>query len=277
VSGGVVVSGPRLEGRKRRRLGVGRRARQAALVVAGWLAFLGFWTYASNNLVNPFILPTPAKVLDEMWTILSTGELFEHFQWSLMKTFVGFGLAVVIGLPIGMLMGTSRWWRAYFHMPVTVAGNIPGITYAVLALVIFGISVEGPILAVALISMPYIAINVAAGLDGIDRGLLQMSRAFGRSGRDELRHVLIPTVIPFVFAGVRLSFALAWKVEAITEVFGASNGIGYMIRQSYDEFSVAGILAWMFFFVIFIVLMERFVLQPAERRLFRWRPAEGTS
>jgi NitT/TauT family transport system permease protein len=274
---GAVVSGPRVEGRDRRGAAIGRRARQAALVVAGWLAFLGFWTYASNNLVNPFILPTPAKVLDEMWTIVSTGELFEHFQWSLMKTFVGFGLAVAIGLPIGMLMGTSRWWRAYFHMPVTVAGNIPGITYAVLALVIFGISLEGPILAVALISMPYIAINVAAGLDGIDRGLMQMSRAFGRRGRDVLRHVLIPTVIPFVFAGVRLSFALAWKVEAITEVFGASNGIGYMIRHSYDQFSVAGILAWMFFFVIFIVLMERFVLQPAERYLFRWRPAEVTS
>jgi NitT/TauT family transport system permease protein len=274
---GAAVSGPRFEGRDRRGVTIGRRARQAALVVAGWLAFLGFWTYASHNLVNPFILPTPAKVLDEMSTIVSTGELFEHFQWSLMKTFVGFGLAVAIGLPIGMLMGRSRWWRAYFHMPVTVAGNIPGITYAVLALVIFGISVEGPILAVALISMPYIAINVAAGLDGIDRGLLQMSRAFGRSGRDVLRHVLIPTVIPFVFAGVRLSFALAWKVEAITEVFGASNGIGYMIRHSYDEFSVPGILAWMFFFVIFIVLMERFVLQPVERRLFRWRPAEVTS
>ena len=274
---GAVASGPRVEGRYRREAAIGRRARQAALVVAGWLAFLGFWTYASNNLVNPFILPTPAKVLDEMWTIVSTGELFEHFQWSLMKTFVGFGLAVAIGLPIGMLMGTSRWWRAYFHMPVTIAGNIPGITYAVLALVIFGISLQGPILAVALISMPYIAINVAAGLDGIDRGLLQMSRAFGRSGRDVLRHVLIPTVIPFVFAGVRLSFALAWKVEAITEVFGASNGIGYMIRHSYDEFSVSGILAWMFFFVVFIVLMERFVLQPVERRLFRWRPAEVTS
>jgi NitT/TauT family transport system permease protein len=271
---GAVVSGSRVEGRDRRAVAIGRRARQGALVVAGWLAFLGFWTYASNNLVNPFILPTPAKVLDEMATIVSSGELFEHFQWSLMKTFVGFGLAVVIGLPIGMLMGTSRWWRAYFHMPVTVAGNIPGITYAVLALVIFGISLEGPILAVALISMPYI---VAAGLDGIDRGLLQMSHAFGRRGRDILRHVLIPTVIPFVFAGVRLSFALAWKVEAITEVFGASNGIGYMIRHSYDQFSVSGILAWMFFFVIFIVLMERFVLQPLERRLFRWRPAEVTS
>ena len=258
-------------------LAVSRRWRQAALVVAGWLAFLGVWTYASNNWVNPFILPTPAKVIEEMWLIVSSGELFEHFQYSLLKTLAGFGLAIVIGLPIGFAMGRSSWWRAFFHMPVTVAGNIPGITYAVMALVIFGISVEGPILAVALISMPYIAINVAAGLDGIDRNLMAMSTAFGRTSRQVLRHVLVPTVIPFVFAGVRLSFALAWKVEAITEVFGASNGVGYMIRQSYDHFSVAGILAWMFFFVIFIVLMERFVLQAIERRIFRWRPAEVMS
>ena len=258
------------------RLAVSRRWRRAGLVVAGWVAFLGFWTFASHNLVNPFILPTPVTVAEEMVDIVSSGELFEHFQWSLLKTLAGFALAVAMGLPIGFLMGRSRWWRAFFHMPVTVAGNIPGITYAVMALVIFGIALEGPILAVALISMPYIAINVAAGLDGIDRGLEKMSHVFRRSGRQIARHVLVPTVVPFVFAGVRLSFALAWKVEAITEVFGSSNGVGYMIRQSYDRFSVAGILAWMFFFVFFILLVERFVLQPAEKRLFRWRPKEGT-
>jgi NitT/TauT family transport system permease protein len=275
---GAVVSGSPLEGEGRaRRITVGRRGRQAVLVVVGWLAFLGFWTYASNNLVNPFILPTPAKVLEEMRLIVSSGELFEHFQWSLMKTFVGFGLAVAIGLPIGMLMGRSRWWRAFFHMPVTVAGNIPGITYAVLALVIFGISLQGPILAVAFISMPYIAINVAAGLDGIDRGLLQMSHAFGRRGRAILRHVLIPTVIPFVFAGVRLSFALAWKVEALTEVFGSSDGIGFMIRRSYQLYSVTDVLAWTGLFVIFMLLLERLVLVRLERYLFRWRPREAAA
>jgi NitT/TauT family transport system permease protein len=269
-----VALGGRLQGR---RFAISRRWWRAALVVAGWAAFLGFWTFASHNLVNPFILPTPATVVEEMVDIVTSGELFEHFQWSLLKTLAGFGLAVAFGLPIGFLMGRSRWWRAFFHMPVTVAGNIPGITYAVMALVIFGIALEGPILAVALISMPYIAINVAAGLDGIDRGLEKMSHVYRRSGRQIMRHVLVPTVIPFVFAGVRLSFALAWKVEAITEVFGSSNGVGYMIRQSYDRFSVAGILAWMFFFVFFILLMERFVLQPAEKRLFRWRPKEVTA
>jgi NitT/TauT family transport system permease protein len=147
----------------------------------------------------------------------------------------------------------------------------------VLALVIFGIGLEGPILAVALISMPFIALNVAAGLEGIDSNLIMMSRAFGRRPNDIFRHVLIPTIAPFVFAGVRLSFALAWKVEALTEVFGSSNGIGFMIRRSYQQFSVVDVLAWTGLFVIFMLLLERLVLLRLERYLFRWRPQEASS
>ena len=67
------------------RFAVSRRWRRAALVVAGWAAFLGFWTFASHNLVNPFILPTPVTVAEEMVDIVTSGELFEHFQWSLLK------------------------------------------------------------------------------------------------------------------------------------------------------------------------------------------------
>jgi NitT/TauT family transport system permease protein len=255
----------------------GRRARAVLLGLGGWITFVAAWVFASNVLLTPFVLPTPSAVLDTMWGIATSGELFEHFQWSLMKILVGFGCAVLLGLPIGYLMGSSRWWKSFFHLPVTVAGNVPGITYAVMALVIFGISPGGPILAVALISMPYVAYNVAGGVEGIDRGLVNMSEAFGRSRKEIVRHVVVPSVVPFVFAGVRLSFAIAWKVEALTEVFGSSNGVGFMIRHSYDQFSVTDMLAWMFFFVLFMVLIERLILQPTERYLFRWRPAEAAN
>jgi NitT/TauT family transport system permease protein len=216
-------------------------------------------------------------VAEAMGTIISSGDVVEQFQASLGKIFLGFALGVALGVPIGFLMGRTRYWKAFFHDPVMVAGSVPGITYAVLALVIFGIGLEGPILAVALISMPYIALNVAAGLEGIDSSLIMMSRAFRRPRKDILRHVLIPTITPFVFAGVRLSFALAWKVEALTEVFGSSNGIGFMIRRSYQLFSVVDVLAWMGLFVIFMLLLERLVLLRLERYLFRWRPQEASS
>ena len=252
-----------------------RRLKTAGAVVLGWAGFFAVWAFASEVLFNPYLLPGPIAVVEAMGTIITSGEAVEAFRASLGKIFAGFALGVALGLPIGFLMGRSPYWKAFFHDPVVVAGSVPGITYAVLALVIFGIGIAGPILAVALISMPFIALNVAAGLEGIDRGLITMSEAFDRRRKDVLRHVLVPTIAPFVFAGVRLSFALAWKVEALTEVFGSSSGIGFMIRRSYQLFSVVDVLAWTALFVVFMLLLERLVLLRLERRLFRWRPQEA--
>jgi NitT/TauT family transport system permease protein len=83
--------------------------------------------------------------------------------------------------------------------------------------------------------------------------------------------VLIPSVAPFAFAGVRLSFALAWKVEQLTEVFGGSSGVGFQIRREFEDFSIPGMLAWVLLFIVFMILLERFVLARLERYLFRWR------
>jgi NitT/TauT family transport system permease protein len=143
-----------------------------------------------------------------------------------------------------------------------------------MALIIFGISMEGPVLAVALVSMPYIAINVAEGIRGVDQDLIKMSHAFGRSPRQIRRDVLVPSIVPFVFAGVRLAFAIAWKVEALTEVFGGRNGVGFEIRRSYQLFSIPGVLAWMFLFIAFMLLVERLLLLRLENRVLGWRPTE---
>jgi NitT/TauT family transport system permease protein len=195
---------------------------------------------------------------------------------TIMRLGYGFALALLIGFPVGYLMGTSRYWRAFFHDMVMVAGSIPGITYAVMALVVLGISVLGPVVAVGLVSMPFVAINVAEGLDSVDRRLVQMSDAFGRSRSDVVRHVLVPSAAPFAFAGVRLSFALAWKVEQLTEVFGSSSGVGFQIRREFEDFSIPGTLAWVLLFIIFMLLLERFVLVRLERYLFRWRLGDET-
>jgi NitT/TauT family transport system permease protein len=112
---------------------------------------------------------------------------------------------------------------------------------------------------------------VAEGLEGVDQHLLQMSAAYGRKPRAVLRHVLIPAIVPYVFAGVRLSFALAWKVEQLTEVFGSSKGVGFRIREAFQKFSVRGVLAWVLLFIVFMLIVERLILVRLERRLFRWR------
>jgi NitT/TauT family transport system permease protein len=253
------------------------KAQRYALVLLGWGMFLLAWTAAATFLPGR-VLPTPAAVVQEMWEIVTTGRFFVHFQASLLKVLAGFAVAVAIGVPVGYLMGRHRYWRAFFHDGVTVAGTIPGLTYAVLSLVVFGISDEGPVLAVALASLPFIVLNVAEGVRGVDQDLIKMSQAYNRTPAAIRRHVVIPAVVPFVLAGIRLSFAMAWKVAATVEVFGGRDGVGFQINREYQMFSVPGVLAWAFLFIVFMLVVERFVLVRIEDRVLAWRPAErGTA
>jgi len=251
-----------------------RRVRGIAGFVIGVGGFLLIWALLSRFVVGPFLLPPPLEIGGEMWEIVRSGAFVEQFVPTIVRLVYGFWLALLIGFPVGYLMGTSRYWRAFFHDMVMVAGSIPGITYAVGSLVVLGISLLGPVLSVGLVAMPYVAINVAEGLDSVDRRLVQMSDAFGRARPRVVRHVLVPSVAPFAFAGVRLSFALAWKVEQLTEVFGSSSGVGFQIRKEFEDFSIPGMLAWVMLFIVFMLLVERFLLVRLERRLFRWRLEE---
>ena len=241
------------------RTAAGSRRRRYLAVVLGWLVFIGLWWLLSLWVGSEARLPSPGRVFQEIVIILQ-GDFWTQFWASIVRVVAGFLAAVLIGTPVGFFMGRSKYWGNFLQSPVIVAGSIPGLTYAVMAFVVFGISFWGPVLAVGLIAMPYVAINVAEGVRGVDRRLVEMSTAYGRGERQVFRHVTVPSVLPFVFAGVRLSFSLAWKVGTLTEVFGSSKGIGFQIRRNYQLFNMPAVIAWVLLFVIFMLLIERFVL-----------------
>jgi NitT/TauT family transport system permease protein len=168
-------------------------------------------------------------------------------------------------------MGRFRYARAFFHDLVYLLANVPLVVYAVASLVIFGISDIGPAFVVMLLVLPAVAINVAAGVASADEGLISMSRSFRRSGAEVARYVIVPAVLPFLLAAARVTFADSWKLEALTETFGSSSGVGFQIQKAFTSFSVLDALSWMMFFVIFIIIVERLLLAPSERRIFAWR------
>lgn len=230
---------------------------------------VGLWALAAV-IVNDPILPNPADVADRVLAIVVSGEALTNFAASIAKIAAGFAIAMVIGLLIGFAMGRSKFMTSYFSLPLFVLGNMPGLTYAVFGLLIFGVGAGGPIVVSALVATPFIAMNVAEGVRSVDGNLLAMCHAFERRRSDILRHLYLPAVTTFVFAGVRYGFAMAWKVEALTEVFGASSGVGFMIRKAYQEFQVDDMLAWTALFIIAMVLIER-GLAHLENRFFAWR------
>ncbi|TRW88997.1 ABC transporter permease subunit [Mycolicibacterium sp. 018/SC-01/001] len=253
-----------------------RRRRPAVTANVRWLASgialvlaIALWAAVAAWIDDP-IVPRPAGVAEQVVAIVASGEALSNFAVSIAKIAAGFAIAMAGGLVIGFLMGRSRFMTSYFSLPLFVLGNMPGLTYAVFGLLIFGVGAGGPIVVSALVALPFIAINVAEGVRSVDGKLLSMCHAFGRSRTDVLRHLYLPAVTTFVFAGVRYGFAMAWKVEALTEVFGASSGVGFMIRKAYQEFRVDDMLAWTTLFIVAMVLIER-GLAALENRFFAWR------
>ena len=244
---------------------------RVVLSILGMLSFLGLWAALSEWAFEPFILPSPFAVVDNMGVLIGEGLVGEAFLKSLQKTLMGWAAAVAIGIPIGLLMGRYRYGRAFFHDFVYLLANVPLVVYAVISLVVFGISDIGPAFVVMLLVLPAVSINVAAGVASADQGLLSMSRAFGRSGPTVARFVIVPAVLPFLMAAVRVSFADSWKLEALTETFGSASGVGFQIHKAFTTFSVLDALSWMMFFVIFVIVIERLLLAPAERKVFAWR------
>ena len=248
-----------------------RAVARVGLSLLGAASFIGLWAALSEWAFEPFILPSPFAVVDNMGVLIGEGLVGEAFLKSLQKTLMGWAAAVAIGIPIGLLMGRYRYARAFFHDFVYVLSNVPLVVYAVISLVVFGISDIGPAFVVMLLVLPAVSINVAAGVASADQGLLAMSRAFGRTGPTVTRWVIVPAVLPFLLAAARVSFADSWKLEALTETFGSASGVGFQIHKAFTTFSVLDALSWMMFFVIFVIVIERVLLAPAERRIFAWR------
>ena len=260
------------------------RWKATAYSLLGAVSLLVVWQLASQYTRTEFdLLPGPLEVAEQMGVYIvgdeaegiPPGWVFVNFWETFRKTLYGFAGALIIGVPIGILMGRYRYAKSFFFDFIYLAANVPLIVYAIVGLLIFGIGDIGPAFVVGLLVLPVITLNVAAGVEGVDQNLLAMSRSFGLPTQSALRHIVVPSLSPFLFAGSRASFAASWKLAALAETFGGTTGVGVQIRKAFQGFSVTDMLAWMMFFVIFVVVIERTVLMRLERWVFRYRLRRG--
>ncbi|HSK96151.1 MAG TPA: ABC transporter permease subunit [Euzebyales bacterium] len=238
--------------------------------ILGYVVVLAVWQSASLALgERSFSLPGPLIILQEMQEIIVTGVFWPHFASTLRKIAIGYSITYVLGVCVGILMA-KPWFDAFSRDWVLSMMSTPGLVFALVAAMIFGFSPLGPIWAIIVTSMPFVTVNIAEGVKAMPKDLIDMGRAFGVSERRRLREIVIPFLAPYSFAALRYGFSVAWKIATLTEVFGSSSGIGFMIRREFQLFSIAGMLAWILFFFAFALLLEQ-ILQTGMKRYFRWR------
>jgi NitT/TauT family transport system permease protein len=221
----------------------------------------------------PTLLPGPVAVARRLAELVATGEFWIHLGATLRRVAAGFVIAFVVSVGAGTLMGARRLVEGVLESWVLVGLTIPGLCWAVLGVMWFGITEIAPVFAIVVVVLPMLTLNMWQGTKSLDRDLIEMAHVFRASWSSVMRDVVLPQLMPFCLAGARLGFALGWKVVVLSEMFGLSSGVGYMINRSFSAYSMDDVLAWTMGFTAVMFAFEYAVMLPIERRLVRWRPA----
>lgn len=237
----------------------------------GYVVVLGVWQLLSTFVVAQNILPGPWLLANEIWEIARGGTMWYHFSATMRTLFISLAIVFVIGTAVGVSMGLSRWWEAFFKDSINVLLGIPGLIFVLIVVLVLGLNPIGPIVAVVICTYAYVTVQIWEGVKALPKDLLDMAQAFGVPFRRRLRQIIIPAVAPYMFTALTYGFALAWKLTMLTELFGAARGVGFMMRLEFAYFSMPGLFAWAGAFFILALFIERAIFQSLSRRFFRWR------
>lgn len=246
-----------------------RWTRATLLAHAFTLAFLLAW-WGYSQIVPVYQLPGPRLVAERIVTFIGDSEELAQLGLSLLHVSVAIAIAFVVGC---VLAGLAHWvppLRLLIDGRLTPFLNaFSGIGWLFLAILWFGLDSFTVIFAVTLILIPFTIINVRTGLQELDGDLLELGRSLSRNPVRGVVKIVTPLLVPYLFAALRNSFGVSWKVVLTAELFGGNAGVGYLLNIARQQFDTETIFAIIAFILIFVACAEIILFRPMQRHLDR--------
>jgi NitT/TauT family transport system permease protein len=234
-----------------------------ALAVVVWS--LLSWRYGA------YVLPSPRSVVVGLWDIVRSGEVWKHTLASLSRIVVGFGAAVLVSAAMGLGAFLWRPVSTVVRDVLAVLNATSVFVWIVISLIWFGLSSWAPIFTTFMITLPVVASNLVEGVASVDQRLLEMSDVYRLSGGRKFTAIVVPSIVPYLIAGMKVGFGLALKVSVIAEIFGVTSGIGYIMNYSREILATQMVFVWALVMVAVMLLTDKLLFDAASRRLTRWR------
>jgi len=251
-----------------------QRRRDAMLGALAVVLFFAAWQAIFLVVpLNPLFFTTPEQIAAGFIDLVESGDLLHDLAVSAVPFGLGLLAAVIVGVPLGILMG----WRlriGYALDPLmTVFYASPLVALAPLLVIFFGVGVSGKTIIVFTLAVFPFIFNAASGVRAVDRLLINVVRSLGGRERDIYLKILLPSVLPYIVAGARIAVGRALIAVLVGEFFAASEGIGYAISRFGDIFAIDRMFACILtVMVIAVVLTEG--IRWAERAAFPWRASQ---
>ncbi len=224
------------------------------------------WWLASRSM-GQVLVPDPLDIGGRMLSIMFDPSLALHWVWSLLRVLGSVAAAIFLG---GLLALLPRWVPAtegvIHNLLKPFLISFPTVAWAILATIWFGVSTPTVLFIQVVILVPYCLINISEGVRVLDPELTEMGYSFTRRPFRLLVRIILPQLLPYFIAALRIAYGVAWKIALIAEMFGAQSGLGYlMVRaQSYADGNT--VLATCLVIVILFWAGDRLLISPLSRR-----------
>jgi ABC-type nitrate/sulfonate/bicarbonate transport system permease component len=245
------------------------KLRWPGFLLAGLVLLL--WQCASAfGWVDSVTVPRVTTVVGSWWHDLESGAIPAQLGPSLRRIMTGLGLATVVGVPLGLLMGVSRLAYRVLEPITELLRPIPSAAYIPIAILFFGLGDQMKLFVIVLASVFPILLNTYSGVTGIDPVLIDTGRTLGTPRFSILRKIVFPASLPSVLTGIRISLGIAFIVSVTSEMIAGNNGLGYFIIDRQQTFHVSEVFAGIFTLGVMGYALNLIFLQ-IERYLLRWR------
>jgi ABC-type nitrate/sulfonate/bicarbonate transport system permease component len=236
---------------------------------------IALWQFVGSR-INPVFLSTPTAIFDAAVKVVTNGELPAAMLISLGVVFAGFGTAIVVGVPIGLLMGRSRYAEYLLDPYVNALYVVPRIALIPLIIVWLGLGVQAQIAVVFGTSVFPILISTQTGVKNVGQNLIETARSFGATEYDLVRKIIMPASVPFIMSGLRLGIGQAIIGMIVAQMFLGISGMGFMLVNYGNQFATNYVFVVVLALAALGVLLTEIVRQ-VEHRFSHWKTTQLTS
>ncbi|WP_433694572.1 ABC transporter permease subunit [Herbaspirillum seropedicae] len=221
---------------KMRSFGIAESSTARISIAAGIVILALWWLIAQTGWVPHLFLPTPAEVLKVAQSIWEDGyanaTLAEHVGASLLRILTAGVIAVLLGIPVGLLMGLNRWVKGVLDTPIEFYWPLPPLAYLPLMIIWLGIGEASKITLLTLAMFAPVVLSAQAGVRSLPQERVNAALSLGATRWQLLTEVVLPSALPEILTGIRIALGVGWSTLVAAELIASNRGIGYMIMSA---------------------------------------------
>ena len=254
-------------------------ARDERLIVLAWRAGitivgLALWEFASGRLIKPFWISSPSAIWTQLVDWIVTGELWLHVQITLTETLLGFVFGAVSGIAVGLALGLNKRLAAVLDPFIIAFNSLPKIALAPLFILWFGVGLLSKVVLATFVVFFLVFYSTYAGTLAVEQELVDVLRLMGATHWQIVRKVILPSVLLWIFTGMKISVPYALIGAVVGEMMAANKGLGYLIQAAAGQYDTNGVFAALFVLMIIATGLHG-ALKLSERLMLRWKEDGG--